>query len=723
MTGLGDKICACIVERNAAERAKLLQRFPFCELRSDLCNLSPEDLSKDLELIQTLSEQTGLKRKVIVALRNSPEKTLTPQEADNLIAAAVKGGADYIDLDLGVIKLFFQRGVKCSWANIRKESKTSLIVSYHNYKSTPAVKELQSILDNCVITGERFCLKTFGSKWKRKLFVKIATTAKKMEDAQRVMDLYKFPVLIEKERLIAIAMGEAGAFTRVSALNLGAPFTYCKAKEESASGQYTYNQMLGYLEPKAAFAVEDFALPKGFPITSKVAASKSLAQRALLISSYASQKIELKNFAPYSSIALKDLIPFDTLSALNFVKKSGAVVKTIKNKEGERTDISICSKGIWGWKKIDSADCSESALLARSLIALCAVTGVKFKIEGSGTLLKRDFSSSVRIIEENGGKCSYIKKNGKAFLPLTVEKKIQCNEINIDGSTTSQDITGYLMALPLNKEGGKIVASNTVSTSYIDLTIKTMEELGVEVQNEIGVSQNGIANSFKIKPNSSYKGGTIFLDNDWSSAANLLVDSAIESYACQGKEVPAVDNMTLDSLESDELIMEVLTQCGCTMTFFNSPPNVVKGTGRELYDINLSVKHLRGFDVDCTDSPDLIPILCTLAYFCSTRSKIKGVHRLINKESNRAASILMEFNRLHCRIKIKDDCFIIDGGAFNDLISASDVKVNRHPKGEAIQFCSHNDHRIALALIILARHLNIKATLDNIDCINKSWRI
>lgn len=648
MKKFGERLYASIGTASASERKKLIQKYGQVELRSDLCSYTPDSLLKDLELARSLS------KKAIVAIRECESL----REIEALMVAAMQGGAEYIDLDFEIAQkavLLRTKGLK------RKE--TTLIVSYHNFSKTPSLSYLKKIADKCFILGAKISENLLGVAASRKCIVKIATqvsnSPKAIEEAQRVLQLYFNPLLVDNTHLIAFAMGEEASFTRICALNYGAPLMYCTAKEAVAHGQKSYQEMVSELDPEPNHLVKDLLSNKREGV---IGASKSLAQRALLMAAYSSGNFVLKNFLPEGG-TFKDL-PTDTLSALKFAEATGATISRIKG----TNSVTICSKGFSKWNKLTEFNCGESGFLARCFIALGGATGKKITVTGSGTLLKRDFSSSVKIVRENGGKCSYTTRpDGKITLPITIEKGVSSPSIVIDGSSTSQDISGYLMAQTLRKGGGDVIASNTVSNSYIGLT------------------QN-VIDSFKRE-------GEFFIDNDWSSAANLLVAAALESSFYNGRIVPAVKRMRLNSDQGDELIIKVLTQCGCTLTFWTSDP--ITSNGEELYDISVSAKRLSGFSVDCTDAPDLIPILYTLAYFCDHECIIKGMHRLINKESNRAASILIEMSRLH---------------------------------SQQTAFSAHNDHRIAMAVIVLLHQIMREQkgsakvyTIDNIECIRKSF--
>ena len=168
--------------------------------------------------------------------------------------------------------------------------------------------------------------------------------------------------------------------------------------------------------------------------------------------------------------------------------------------------------------------------------------------------------------------------------------------------------------------------------------------------------------------------------------------------------------MPLHSLQADEKILEILRSCGADIGIFPSAPAPgIKNGGKDdpskdLYDITVSAKELKAFETDATHCPDLFPVLAVLASHCKGTSCIKGVNRLMQKESNRAETIFTEFTLLGAQIDITDDRMYITG----TTLHGAEVR-------------SHNDHRIAMSLIIAGLFTDSPVRLDDIRCIDKSF--
>ncbi len=83
------------------------------------------------------------------------------------------------------------------------------------------------------------------------------------------------------------------------------------------------------------------------------------------------------------------------------------------------------------------------------------------------------------------------------FLPLTIQGPITGGNCEIDGSVSSQLLTGLLMALPLAKKDSEIRVNNLKSKPYIDMTIQILKSFGITIENED-------YNMFHIKGNQKY---------------------------------------------------------------------------------------------------------------------------------------------------------------------------------------------------------------------------
>ena len=711
-----NRICVCIDETDYSKCSELLSTYQFSELRQDLCRFSLDEVER----------LTSVHKNLIFTCRFTD---YSPDKALRHILTAVRNGVWGVDVDCSAPSAFLDKVKEAA-----KDNGVVLILSSHPAK-VPSPEELKDLYLKCRKAGADI--------------VKIVPAAKDIDEASSVLSLYH-SLDTEKDRnsLVAFAMGEAGRYTRLSCLGLGAPFTYCYSRAPLAEGQFSHEEMsrlLGTDTVFPPFRIGDMSESSLFsrfcenlPAQKRnrkdksvcIPCSKSIVQRALLAAAISNGQTVLRNYEPCE----------DTKAAIAFIRKCGCLVKVSRDGSSGRGEkmIIIRSAGIQKWKNFKFAQVGESALLARLVLPLAAFasslrnqteTAVKTVVTGEGSLMKRDFTSTVKALKAAGVKCSATKTSEGFRLPITVAGAAFWKKIVISGKDSSQLVSGLLMVLPLLSHDTLMVVEDAVSIPFIELTLKVINDFGIR----IGVKKEGRRFTFSINGKQNYVPVDMFLESDWSSAANFAVAGAVVSVISRKlsqKESLVIKKMNLRSSQADEAILDVLEQCGAHIKTEN--PDMVefakvadhslfvrRRSFNNLKNISVYADSLDSFTFDATDCPDLFPVLAALAVHCNGESRIKGVGRLDKKESNRALSLLQEFSNMGYCISTQKDEMVIRG--FGGKVPCSS---GRHSK----IFCnSHNDHRIAMAVIICAlmrNHLGnppAEIFLDNVSCIDKSF--
>ena len=640
----------------------------IAELRADLCRFTPEQVS----LLVAANPHT------IVTSRVESDN---PSLSFNRLCAAIEAGAEYIDTELE-----YPDDLQLQLRNRARSAGTKLIVSWHNFSATPPLKQLLEVYRSCAEKGADV--------------VKIVTTANSLIDATRTMRLYRSVARLPRKRiqrppLAAFAMGSAGKFTRYLSLKLGSPlsYTYPDGAKATAPGQYSESQLAALLEPGKIELPSLLRAPgestAAAPLRERrsiyIPCSKSHAQRAIIAAIYSRGKSILENFQPCN----------DSAAALEVARQLGCRV------EESNMQVTIESPGAEAIKdslgERVTLHPGESGLLTRLLIPMACyfAYGQKRTVEISaeGSLLTRDITATVEAVENAGFNCIARREEGKSglFMPCAIsgrEAELP-EEIIIDGRTSSQIISGFLMALPLFKRAVGINSFSVASMPYILLTESVLEEFGIKVNSL--PEREGFRWQFSGRE--EYKAKEVMLQSDWSSAAYFLVAEAIRQSlkigSAKGGEL-SFPNLKRETKQADEAILSILESCGCRI---------------ERKEMRIwAPPALKPFRADATNSPDLFPILAVLASFCEGRSSIKGVGRLAAKESNRAESIFSELSAIGANIQIQGDSMLIEGAA----LSGGEIR-------------SYNDHRIAMSAAIAALFIENPVYINEIKCINKSF--
>jgi 3-phosphoshikimate 1-carboxyvinyltransferase len=319
-------------------------------------------------------------------------------------------------------------------------------------------------------------------------------------------------------------------------------------------------------------------------------------------------------------------------------------------------------------------NCGESGLTSRLLIAVCAMYPGNFSISGEGSLSQRSMNFFVYLFNEQQLTFTFSENN---TLPLQVRGGIQAGEIVVDGSQSSQYISGLLMGLPLLASDTVLVVENGVSLPYIQMTLNTLTSFGILVQQ--------VENRYYIQGNQAYRPATYTVEGDWSSASYWFVASAL------GQDIQ-VSGLSFQSLQADKALLEVFNIANCTV--------VQSENGFQIHG-----NERKAFVFDATHCPDLFPALAVFAALTPGISTIKGVHRLQNKESNRGKVLQTEFEKLGVRIDLNDDVMHIHG---QSSISGGTID-------------THNDHRIAMCFGVLGMFTTTPITIDGAEAVIKSY--
>jgi len=332
--------------------------------------------------------------------------------------------------------------------------------------------------------------------------------------------------------------------------------------------------------------------------------------------------------------------------------------------------ITVCSPDIQS--RPTQIHCGESGLSARMFPPILSLYPNEVTIDGGSSLKRRSMGFVEDAFSQLGVSCSL--SNGK--LPMVIQGPLQSGIVHVNGSLTSQFLTGLLMALVKVKSNSIVHVSNLNSKGYVDLTLDVLNKFGVSIENREHTE-------FHIEGNQKYKPCEITIEGDWSGAAFHLVGGAISEKA-------TIYGLQPDSKQPDKEILEVIVRAGGNLQ-------------KDEESITVSKGELRSFDFDATDCPDLFPPLAALAANCDGVSRISGVQRLLNKESNRAETIKSELANVGIQSNLVGNTMHISGGKIRS------GTIN-----------SNNDHRIVMMGAILA--VNAAGPIDilNTSAINKS---
>jgi 3-phosphoshikimate 1-carboxyvinyltransferase len=358
----------------------------------------------------------------------------------------------------------------------------------------------------------------------------------------------------------------------------------------------------------------------------------------------------------------------DDQAAIKMIQDLGATVVFAND------TMVVNSKGIQ--PLASGVNCGESGLGIRMFTPVAALSSESITINGKGSLLTRPMDFFDEVLPQVGVKIT--SNNGK--LPLQIQGPLQPQNISVDGSLSSQFLTGLLFAYAAStKEDVTITVTNLKSKPYIDLSLKVLQDFGYSIT-------NNNYESFTIHAKASQPSTINYtVEGDWSGGAFLLVAGAIAGDI-------TVKGLDIFSTQADKKILEALHDCGCRLSIQDK-------------QIEVGSAALKAFHFNATDCPDLFPPLVALAAYCKGKTVIEGVSRLAHKESDRGITLQDEFGKMGLEIILQDDLMIINGG--KELLGA--------------HVHSRHDHRIAMACATAGLRTAGDVIIDEAEAINKSY--
>lgn len=383
-------------------------------------------------------------------------------------------------------------------------------------------------------------------------------------------------------------------------------------------------------------------------------ASKSVMQRAIAIATLAKGTSQLHGYSSSN----------DSDAALRISEHLGAHVVV----SGE--DVTITG-GLN--PRTYTLSCGEAGLGIRMFTPVASLWKEPITLQGEGSLTVRP----VRALESPLRMLGVQITTTNGFVPVQVCGPMRGGEATVDGSLSSQILTGLLIAAPYAENDVCLHVSNLKSKPYIDITLSMMQDFGVTY------TRNGYE-EFVIPAGQTYKARDFSVEGDWSGASFLLVAAALAGDI-------TVTNISLDSCQADKAICTVLEQVGAFMEVHNN-------------SIRVAHSALRSFTFDATECPDLFPPLVSLAAHCDGISQIRGVSRLAHKESDRATVLQSEFAKIGTHIDIQGDTMLVVG----ETVTGGSIH-------------AHNDHRIAMAGAVAALKAPRPIEIENPECVAKSY--
>ncbi|MBW4425313.1 MAG: 3-phosphoshikimate 1-carboxyvinyltransferase [Nostoc desertorum CM1-VF14] len=386
------------------------------------------------------------------------------------------------------------------------------------------------------------------------------------------------------------------------------------------------------------------ALDRPVDATVEIPGSKSLTNRALLVTALAQGDSVLENA----------LFSEDSEYFAKCVEQLGMPI--ILNPH--QAQIQVTGRG--GEIPAKQADLfvGLAGTAARFISALVALGNGEYRLDGVPRMRERPMGDLLTVLQTGGATVKFEGNSG--FMPYTVYGQgFAGGNFSLKANQTSQQLSALLMIAPYAQQDTNIEVEGTlVSQSYVKMTCRLMADFGVEV-NQIGDNQ------FQIKAGQRYQARHYTIEPDASNASYFFAAAAVTGGRVR------VKHLTKQSCQGDILWLNVLEQMGCQI---QDSDDYTEVTGP---------KQLQGIDIDMNDISDLVQTLGAIAPFASSPITIRNVEHIRYKETDRIKAVVTELRRLGVKVEEFPDQLKIEPGPITPA---------------AIE--TYHDHRMAMAFAV-----------------------
>ncbi|UII29248.1 3-phosphoshikimate 1-carboxyvinyltransferase [Fulvivirga maritima] len=314
------------------------------------------------------------------------------------------------------------------------------------------------------------------------------------------------------------------------------------------------------------------------PTTISLPASKSIANRALIIDALCETQSDIQNISEAR----------DTQTMLRLLASED-----------------------------DTWDVLDAGTTMRFLTAFAAATKDEKILTGTARMQERPIKVLVEALTKLGASITYLNNDGYPPIKVNKIKDQITDELEVPGNISSQYISALLMIAPTLPKGLKVNLIGEIgSKPYIDMTLAVMKSFGVSA------SWNG--NSLIIAPQ-KYQPTEYTVEPDWSAASYWYSFVALSDEA----EVMLTD-LKDDSIQGDRKMADFMADLGVSTTFTKDGAILSK------------CAHKKEASIDFTHCPDLAQTVAVICAIKGIECHMTGLESLRIKETDRISALQNE---------------------------------------------------------------------------------
>jgi 3-phosphoshikimate 1-carboxyvinyltransferase len=404
--------------------------------------------------------------------------------------------------------------------------------------------------------------------------------------------------------------------------------------------------------PGVDFSVEDVrgAFPDELEIepldgpvdaTVHVPGSKSVTNRALLIAALTDGASTIRNtlFSDDSYWLMHALVRLGFAVRAN--RKSGETSIIGQNSIIPKSDVEVFV--------------GNAGTVARFLPPALALGEGPYVVDGAPRMRERPVGDLVDAMRLLGAGVGYAEEDGR--FPLRVEGGgIRGGTARVRGKSSSQFVSGLLMAAPYAEEPVILEVEGREEWPYVGITVDVMRAFGVEV---------GVGDArYAVEP-AVYRAREYEVEPDASAASYFMAAAAVTGGRVR------IPGLGAGSPQGDLRFAEVLREMGCEVEVGEDDVEV-RGPDR-----------MRGVEVDMNAFSDTMITLAAIAPFASTPTVIRNVEHTRHQETDRVSAVATELRRLGISVEEGRDLLRITPGTIRPTVVET-----------------YGDHRMAMAFAV-----------------------
>ncbi|MFV2144873.1 3-phosphoshikimate 1-carboxyvinyltransferase [Isoptericola sp. G70] len=305
-----------------------------------------------------------------------------------------------------------------------------------------------------------------------------------------------------------------------------------------------------------------------------------------------------------------------------------------------------------------------------------------WRLEASPQMTARPMSGLLDALEHLGGPVVPVGEPGHYPLEVRGGQTVG-REVRVDGSISSQYLSGLLLSAPLLPEGLRLTTEGSaVQSAYVDMTIDCMRHFGADV------TVTGELAAIDVAP-TGYRPADIDVEADASTASYFAALPAVV-----GGQV-TLENLVRHSRQPDTRFVEIVEQFGCDVEWLGDrgvrvtrPPHLTALRG--------------GHDLNLRDCSDVALTVAAMAVFADAPVTVRGVEHIRSHESDRISAMATALRELGIAVDERPDGWRIHPGS---------------PRFAEV--ATQDDHRVAMSLALVGLGGD-GVGLDQPRCVDKT---